>query len=289
MKQVKSCLCCNSKNVSKSPAIIMPFITHRIFGYEITSIDNSWNLHNFPTGICLSQCFSSQCQDCGFLFLDMRFDDEEMSNLYQDYRGEDYSIIRDKFEPGYLEKNKQIESGIKYKHDIELFLSDLAEYKTILDWGGDDGINTPSFDADRVFIYDISGKKVLPNFQSIESDELNSNDYDLVICSNVLEHVSYPQEILSEIVSVMNKETILYIEVPYEKIMADSFDSKNIFSNKRHWHEHINFYSQKSLEELLDKCGLKIVKQKIHSDSINTSVSNVSKLFMIACKLSFQN
>lgn len=285
MKQAKKCLCCDSKNLSKGSAVLMPFIAHRIFGYEITNIDNSWNLHNFPTGLCLSQCFSCQCQDCSFLFLDMRFDDEEMSSLYQDYRGENYSIIRDKFEPGYFEKNKQIESGIKYKKDIELFLEELGEYKTILDWGGDDGINTPCFEAEKVFIYDISDKKVLPNFESIENSQLHNHKYDLIVCSNVLEHVSYPQDMLKDIASVMDKNTILYIEVPYEKIMANNSDSKNVYINKKHWHEHINFYSQKSLVKLTESCGLEIIKQKIHTDSINTSVSNVSNLFMIACKL----
>lgn len=285
MKQAKSCLCCNCKNISKNSAVIMPFIAYRIFGYEITTINSSWNLHNFPLGLCLSQCFSCQCQNCGFLFLDMRFDDEEMSNLYHDYRGENYTKTRDAFEPGYLEKNNQIESGIKYKNDIEIFLSDLGEFNTVLDWGGDDGINTPYSNAEQIFIYDISNKKVLPKFKSIQSEELHTHNYDLIICSNVLEHVSYPQDILNEIKSVMNKDTILYIEVPYEKIMADNFDSKDILFKKKHWHEHINFYSEKSLAELLNNCNIEIIKQKIHTDSINTSVSNVSKLFMIGCKL----
>ena len=31
----------------------------------------------------------------------------------------------------------------------------------------------------------------------------------------------------------------------------------------KHWHEHINFYSKKSLVKLLSQCGLKIIKMKI--------------------------
>ena len=284
MKIVKKCPCCNSTNFLKSPAVLMPFISKRIFDYDLISIEESWLLYNFPSGICLSQCASCQCQDCNFLFLDMRFDDEEMSLLYDDYRGETYTKMRDFYEPGYALKNCQMESGIKYKPEIENFLSSLGHYNSVLDWGGDDGINTPFEDADNVYIYDISGKKVLPNFISLNQNELLDKEYDLIVCSNVLEHVSYPQDILREILPLMNKRTILYIEVPYEKIMSRNCDSNTIYQTKKHWHEHINFFSQKSLEELFKNLDLQIVKQKIHKSSINTDVSNVDELFMIACK-----
>ena len=284
MKIAKNCPCCNSTNFAKSPSVLMPFIAKRVFGYDLISIDKSWNLFNFPEGLCLSQCCSCQCKECGFLFLDMRFDDEEMSSLYANYREDEYTIIRDFYEPGYAEKNKTMQDGIKYKPDIELFLSDLGTYNHVLDWGGDDGINTPFSNAEKVFIYDISGNQVINDFISLSENNIKKYKYDLIVCSNVLEHVSYPKDILSEITELMNDETILYIEVPFEKLMQNSPNSLEKYLSKKHWHEHINFFSENSLFKLTKNCGLEIVKKTVYGANVNQTISNIENVLMIACK-----
>ena len=284
MKIVKSCPCCSSKNFAKSSSVLMPFIAKRIFDYDLSTIDESWNLFNFPQGLCLSQCCSCQCLDCGFLFLDMRFDDEEMSNLYANYREDEYTILRDFYEPGYAEKNQTMQDGIKYKPDIELFLSDLGNYNNVLDWGGDDGLNTPYSNAEKVFIYDISGNQVKDNLISLSEKNIKDFQYDLIVCSNVLEHVSYPKDILFEISQLMDDETVLYIEVPFEKLMQNNPHAKNKYLLKKHWHEHINFFSESSLHELTKNCGLKIVKQKVYGANVNQTISNIENVLMIACK-----
>jgi hypothetical protein len=285
MKLYNKCLCCDSNNTSKTPAVLMPFIAKRIFDYDYVSIDESWNLYNFPAGNAMTICKSVFCNDCNFLFCDMRFDDEEMSKLYHNYRQKDYTNTRDFYEPGYFEKNEIINQGIKYKKDIEDFLFGLADYQNILDWGGDDGINTPTLNAKNLYIYDISEKEVLENFKSLKYEELSEYNYDLIVCSNVLEHVSYPETLLKDMMSAMSDETILYIEVPYEKIMSNS-DLINKNEYKRHWHEHINFYSENSLNKLLAKCGLKIIKTNIATDVLEKNITNFSNVFMVACKKS---
>jgi len=42
----------------------------------------------FPRAWPAAFAKQTMCEDCGMLFLDMRFDDEEMAALYADYRGE---------------------------------------------------------------------------------------------------------------------------------------------------------------------------------------------------------
>ena len=284
MKLSKICPCCNSTNIKKNPAVLMPFLSKRIFDYDIVKIDSSWNLFNFPEGLSLTQCKSCQCQECHFLFSDMRFDDDEMELLYEGYREEKYSQIRDFYEPGYIERNKVIQSQIKYIKDIETFLSDFGNYDTVLDWGGDEGLNTPFNNASKKYIYDISGKKVLDSFISLGYEDLNKFDYDLIICSNVLEHVSYPQLLLNQIVEHMHQDTVLYIEVPYEKIMQENPQSNDLHLQKRHWHEHINFFSEKSLNELATICKLNIVKSKIHHNSLQKNIVNIESMIMLACK-----
>lgn len=286
MKQANECPCCGEVNFKKTSAILMPFLSKRIFGYDYVCIDESWNLYNFENTKAITLCHSLQCNNCEFLFCDLRFDDEEMSNLYNDYRGESYVQLRDFYEPGYRIKNEIINQGINYKSKIESFLSNFGDYSIILDWGGDDGINTPVFSAKDLYIYDISNKEVLPNFTLLQKQDLKNYSYDLIVCSNVLEHVSYPRELLQDIRNYMSKDTVLYIEIPCEKlIMKKEIIDKNEI--KRHWHEHINFYSENSIKELLKACNLNILEIEIFSNTLDKNLVNFDYIFMIACKKSF--
>ena len=51
--------------------------------------------------------------------------------------------------------------------------------------------------------------------------------------------------------------------------------------HKRHWHEHINFYSEESLERLITNCGLRIVDRRVLM--VNVAGADVH-IFQIACR-----
>ena len=53
----------------------------RIFGWRPTEISPEWGLRDIRAGNACSICKTMMCEDCGMLFLDMRFDDEEMAAL----------------------------------------------------------------------------------------------------------------------------------------------------------------------------------------------------------------
>jgi hypothetical protein len=222
------------------------------------------------------------CEDCGFLFLDMRFSEAEYTNLYQDYRGEAYTVLRDFYEPGYSFRNRELEAGIDYINAVEIFLEPLVRFPLrILDWGGDTGKNTPFKSMAEVFdIYDISNKKVVEGATIVSKKDLFLKEYDLIVCANVLEHVPYPSDLLIDIKKAMNEMSVLYIEVPLEDVVRNNQSDLHLF--KRHWHEHINFFSEISLRRLLQNIGL-----EIHSLSeIQVNVAGKScYIFQIACKV----
>ncbi len=101
MKLAKRCVACDGDRLGHVPAVLMPFIADRIFGWRPTEISPEWGLRDIRAGNACSICKTMMCEDCGMLFLDMRFDDEEMAALYTDYRGDAYTTARDRFEPGY--------------------------------------------------------------------------------------------------------------------------------------------------------------------------------------------
>jgi hypothetical protein len=61
--------------------------------------------------------------------------------------------------------------------------------------------------------------------------------------------VPYPSDLLTDITKAMDKESVLFIEVPLENVVLNN--NGDLHTLKKHWHEHINFYSEKSLCLLL--------------------------------------
>lgn len=283
MKIAKSCVCCGGTNLARSPAILMPFVAHRAFGWQPVEVTPEWGLRTLKPGHAHAVCNSLRCGDCGLVFLDMRFDDEEMAAIYDHYRGEEYTALRDRYEPGYRKVNDEVSGLLSYIPDIEKFLAPhLSLPCSILDWGGDTGQNTP-FSANNtcLHIYDISNKPVLPGALAVGADVATSTHYDLVVCANVLEHVPYPLDLLGEVRKSMRPDTVLYIEVPFEEIIRTTADQTGLERKKKHWHEHINFYTRAALERLLARAGMVMVDYL----ALNVADGHHACYQLAACKL----
>lgn len=260
----RHCICCGGSDLKTSPAVLMPFVAKRVFGHEPVMITSEWGIRDLQLGMAYSICNSMQCGSCGVMFLDLRFSELEMSKLYEHYRDEEYTRLRDLYEPGYRATSEFYSGRSSYIGTIEAFLSPrVSATQVILDWGGDDGVNTPLKSTARtVHIYDISNKPALPGATAVDMATVRSTNYDLIVCSQVLEHVPFPKALLGEIVSVMRPATQLYLEVPYEALMRTHAGSKEIHKAKRHWHEHINFFSEESLLSMLDQAGLQLLEMR---------------------------
>lgn len=276
------CVCCGSRELKSSPAILMPFIAHRAFGWEPVKIDESWELQTIESGNAYTICKSLFCASCEFLFLDIRFSKIELHRIYHDYRGIEYSTLRNKYEPGYSERNKYLNNTITYKSEIELFLLPyLTQPLKILDWGGDTGKNTPfNHNKNELEIYDISKKKTIGGTTKVSKRKTQTTNYDLVVCSNVLEHTPYPMDLMLDLKKAMSKDTVLYIEVPFESIFLKHKKDPQLY--KKHWHEHINFFSKKSLYSLIENSDLTILSEAIQSI---TTVDKTASIYQFACKL----
>lgn len=277
-----ACVCCGNVQLKRSPAVLMPFISHRVYQWEPIQIDKSWGLKTIQKGQAYALCNSLLCTQCGLLFLDIRFGQLEMERLYKNYRDESYVRLREHYEPGYRERNEDLLKGISYLQEIESFLQPhLPDKLRVLDWGGDVGTNTPFkySDACDIFIYDISGIETNGSFKKVSKITASNYRYDLIVCSNVLEHVPFPEQVLREIKLMMTSSTVLYIEVPFEKHVKESIDGNSLLEGKKHWHEHINFFTQKALFTLVSSVGLSTLSFQIIFEEEPHSI------FMLACSL----
>jgi len=256
MRLAKRCVACDGDRLGHVPAVLMPFVADRIFGWRPTEISPEWGLRDIPAGMACSICKTMMCEDCGMLFLDMRFDDEEMAALYADYRGEAYTRERDRFESGYAARNAIMLEGSAYIGQIEAILE---PYLGVLTPVSPPQSSTRAMQHD---VYDISNRPMVEGARSVDLDTVKASVYDLIVFSHVLEHVPYPRESLREIANAMRQETILYVEVPHEEVVRLSENPAQRLDRKRHWHEHINFFTPSALDAVFEDVGLSIIERQ---------------------------
>ena len=237
MKFINYCRSCGSDVCIRRPAILAPFIVKRMFNMEPESTKYLYGLENqinyFP-------CNTLVCEICGFAGVNILFDNEEMGQLYLDYRDEGYNKTRLKYEPNY--KWDTFDARHAYVDEVsQPFIEEnITGIDTLIDFGGYDGLNTPNIGKNR-YVYDICNvESKIPITDTLFK-------CDLITCMHVLEHVSDPNKIIEE---MKGFSKYYYFEVPKEKI-----------ENKEFWHEHINCFTMESFSNLLSKY-FKIIAKK---------------------------
>jgi hypothetical protein len=238
----------------------MPFVASRVLNHEPVEITAEMGLRDLRTGMANSLCKSLHCLDCGLLFLDWRFTDAQMAALYRGYRDCEYTRQRDRFEAGYAAgAAREFHVRHSYIAAVEAWLAPwLPEQPAVLDFGGGDGINSPFLGRSALLhIHDVSGVAVMAGATLVRPDAIALVQYDLVVSCQVLEHVPYPLELLESMLPALGPSTLLYLEVPREALMRNA--GPGLAQRKRHWHEHINFFSESSLQRLCERAGLEVL------------------------------
>lgn len=277
------CVCCGSRDLARSPAVLMPFVANRAFGWTPVEITPEWGLRTLRPGMAYPLCSSLQCRQCGLLFCDIRFSDAEMAALYAGYRGPDYARQREGFEPGYAAVNAAMLAHTPDTGPAEAFLlPHVKAQPRVLDWGGDTGDNTPfAASAQAVDIFDISDQPVVPGARRVSQADLQGAAYDLVVLSHVLEHVPEPADLVRSAAATLDQDAILYVEVPYEALIAAAPASRDLAASKKHWHEHVNFFTEPAMRALLAGCGLEVVALETRAFP---SLANISQVMAVACR-----
>jgi 2-polyprenyl-3-methyl-5-hydroxy-6-metoxy-1,4-benzoquinol methylase len=265
------CLACGNYDLETKSAVISNFLLERIWNNSI----------NNETSIC-------HCKKCGFAFYALRPSENEMGKLYENYRDTVYQKQRQKHDSWYTKEiNNLFDDQIVYKSRQEIankFLIkhiDATDIKSVLDYGGSTGIHIPQiFTNAKKYVFDISGVKTVDGVQYLNNlDDANKQQYDFVMCTAVLEHVSKPNQILRQLKEMVSENGYLYIGVPFDspfyrhKTSKPQFLFNKYFSFKvildrflRDWkhpfvmHEHINYFTENSLKEMLEKCGLTVLE-----------------------------
>lgn len=137
-------------------------------------------------------------------------------------------------------------------------------------WGGNDGSLLNLIDQKikaRVNIDAAANIQQIPkskNYFYINSrfnkevySKLDLPSPKLIFCVAVFYQLHNPMQFCLDIHDVMNEDSVFVLQMTY----LDSMIKHNIFDNIVH--EHTSYYSLFSLENLLNRCGLKVIGAKV--------------------------
>jgi hypothetical protein len=258
---VEACVVCGGEIVPRKKGMVAPFLARRI-----------WSGH-FPDVRLV------ECKSCSFLFFNPRLEPDEEQKLYTGYRRDEYQRMRESCEPWYtVNFNNQLVkpealTGRREKLApiLSAQLAGIARPK-ILDFGGDTGdLILNLVPGSTTYIYDISGVEPAPGVERCRDlSECKAQKFDMIVCSNVLEHIGLPRPILDQITEIATPQTKVFIEVPFES----PFGAPLLMRRVAQWgvlamarpslalkmasprmlypmHEHVNYFNARSLERMM--------------------------------------
>jgi hypothetical protein len=266
MIEVSQCVICDGAIEKLKRALVAPFVATRI-----------WNRAPFCVDLVRRKA-------CTFIFYNPRLDDDDLHKLYKNYRDQEDQRARHASEPWYTQKfNFDLASPDSYEIRRAKLAPILRQHlgghkiSRILDHGGDRGdLVVGLLDGPKIFVYDISG--VRPASGVTATADPAACKADLIVNSNVLEHVGFPRQLVSDILNAAPEGGLVFLEVPCESpfgltrilrrlaqigIMALTHPSLAEFivrpATLYMMHEHINYYTEQCLSTLIRSCGGEVI------------------------------
>lgn len=257
---------------------VQPFFLKRVLGMQLRSPRSSsvlkqrirellWlSLSPLSRGIRQFAYVDMQlCRYCGFVQSKVPFHDEEIMNLYRDYRLPSYDAERIRYEPEYADIAKAIgqdQAEVSARRSaLGAFLNKVVRTSgsdTILDYGGSDGRFIPDI-AGSKFVYEISSMEPVSGVTRIRS-ESELGMYSIVLLAHVTEHVPHPLRLARKLSTYVKPGGYLYIETPQELSDQERRELLNGgFLRDLGIHEHINYYCPQAVDKLLKAAGFEVV------------------------------
>lgn len=131
------------------------------------------------------------------------------------------------------------------------YSGEFVQAKSILDVGGTRGKKRGQFDVAKhnqnVTVLNIDDRKGADIVCDASSLPIADSTYDVIICAEVLEHVKYPEKVLSEISRVCASGGYVYLTAPFLfPVHADPYDFRR--------------YTAACWREMITDAGLEVVK-----------------------------
>jgi SAM-dependent methyltransferase len=112
----------------------------------------------------------------------------------------------------------------------------------------------------------VARARGLSVLQGFVEDVTIDQEFDVITCYAVIEHLRDPISFLRKVSNAVHKDGIAAVMTPTH----ECFKQKLLFACGKQWHmysppQHLNFLSRKILDETMSCCGLKLIARKYTS------------------------
>ena len=207
----------------------------------------------------------TQCKNCSLVYLSPLPTQEDYVAMY----------------PASYQSDIQVQANGAYKHLLEQ-IKTLSKGKRLLDYGCGNGrfvvealaagFQTTATEFSPQLVELLQEKISTAQFHTIEDFKSRTEKYDVIFLSNVLEHLSNPQEIMQMLYERLEAEGLMVLEGPIEHnfSLAASF-RKAIFALRKflfkkqaqHVPYHIFYANAKNQKDFLEHLGLQTLFYQI--------------------------
>jgi 2-polyprenyl-3-methyl-5-hydroxy-6-metoxy-1,4-benzoquinol methylase len=227
-----------------------------------------------------------KCNGCNFSYQKYVLNEKRLNDLYNKW-------IDPKLAQEWNEDGDKISAKNSYIFILNFAKNYLKKEPAkikVLDFGAGFGnalilAKEMGFDS-YAYEYSVERIKFLEGKGIKTIDDKNEMLFDFVIVNQVLEHITYPDEILKIIISKLDKNGLAYLDVPncpqLEKKLLDVNNIKepNDFQQALEKasvsaFQHLNFFTNHSLKLLFRKCGAKPISPFIQSIKNPLTVKSV--------------
>ncbi|MDI6717448.1 MAG: class I SAM-dependent methyltransferase [Patescibacteria group bacterium] len=223
-------------------------------------ICDSKNIKN----VILKEYTGYKCLNCEVEFVWPQPTKEELSKIYQDGYYKSWGVEGNKNDEVRLMKiatsKKYLKAVKKYKEKGKLLDIGCA-FGYLLEAAEESGFDIYGVELSR-FSSDFAQKKFVSKIFNGELKEAKfpENNFDVIVMSDLLEHIPKPVEFLIEVKRIIKKDGVIVIITPD----TDSF-SRKILRPDNWFHyklEHLFYYNKKSLSNLLNKFDFSLLNKK---------------------------
>ena len=252
MIDVNTCPFCKSEERQKIQEQTFSDIYIELIDTELNKITRNWY----------------ECNNCNFLYRSPKLDQAEQNILYEKYRDVSFrsETPDDYFNRISTYPNSKSENYSKMDWFIKNVDSELLnKSETLLDVGCGGGVLLHKIKEmmPQLKTYGIEPNesysklaKNKSNAEDIQTDYFNENSFsrkfDIIVSSDVLEHVDEPKSFLNEIYNSLEENGIIYLEIPSPSCFKDLSAEHDMFNIAHHV-----FFTEEILEHYLKESGFK--------------------------------
>lgn len=204
------------------------------------------------------------CKECGLIQTNPRMNETSYSEFYKNEYRKIYENDKDAIQREFVKevsRGRDIFEYIKKNTDVKLNDKFVVEIGTgaggILQKFQNEGNRVLGVDYGHEYIEYGKKKNLNLKVGSIEILEQEKEKPDIVILSHVVEHFLEPIQILTRIRNLLNKESLVYIEVPGIKNLENSYEQDFL---KYLQNAHVYHFTLDTLKNCCCKAGLLCLK-----------------------------